>query len=202
MTRSFSDRRVAPEVVDELVDAARRAPSAGNTHALEFLVLEGPAQVGEYWEVTLPPSRRASFRWPGLLRAPVLVLLFVDPEAYPARYREPDKIRTGLGGGPEAWPVPYWWVDGGMAAMALLLAAEDHGLGALFFGLFEHEAAVRATFGVPEARRAVGAIALGHRSPEDRPSGSAARGRPSLDAVLHRVRWAGGGQARPVPPPG
>ena len=40
------------------------------------------------------------------------------------RYAEEDKARTGLGAGADAWAVPYWWVDGGMAAMTLLLAAE------------------------------------------------------------------------------
>ncbi len=191
MTRAFTDEPVAPELVDELVDVARRAPTAGNTRALELLVLEGADQVGQYWDVTLPPDRRAGFPWPDLLRAPVLVVPFVDPEAYTARYAEADKAGTGLGEGLDAWPVPFWWVDGGMAAMSLLLAAEDRGLGALFFGIFEHEDAVKQRFGVPPTRRAIGAIAVGHRAPGDRPSGSGRRGRPPLDAVVHRGRWAG-----------
>lgn len=188
MTRAFTPEPVDSATVEQLVDLARRAPSAGNTAGTEWLLLIGAEEVARYWDVTLPIDRRGGFPWPGLLDAPALVIPWVDPAAYVARYGEPDKARTGLGDGASAWPVPYWFVDGGAAVMALLLAAEDTGLGALFFGLFEHEDAVRERFGVPAGRRAVGVVALGHRAP-DRPSGSAARGRPPLDAVVHRARW-------------
>lgn len=188
MTRAFTDAPVATEVVDELLDEARRSPSAGNTAALEFLVLAGPESTAAYWDVTLPPSRREGFPWPDLVRAPVLVVPWTDPAAYAARYAEPDKVATGLGAGPDAWPVPYWFVDGGAAVMTLLLGAEARGLGALFFGLFDHEAAVAERFGVPPGRRALGTVALGHRAP-DRPSRSARRARPPLDSVVHRGRW-------------
>ena len=151
-------------------------------------MLEGRDQTAAYWEVTLAAERRDSFPWPGLLDAPVLLVLWVDPAAYVARYGEPDKAHTGLGVGVDAWPVPYWFVDGGAAAQTVLLAASDLGLGALLFGLFEHEDAVRTRFGVPDGRRAVGTIALGHRRAE-RSSQSANRRRPALDTVIHRGGW-------------
>ena len=101
-----------------------------------------------------PPRRpRSSFPWPQLLDAPVLVIPWVEPGAYVRRYSEADKVRTGLGEGPDAWSVPYWWVDGGAAAMTILFAAADAGLGALLFGLFEHEDDVRSEFGVPDGFR-------------------------------------------------
>jgi nitroreductase len=196
MTRDFLDRPLAPGTLDALLDLARRSPAAGNTAALAWLVLEGD-DAARYWDVTLPAPRRAAFPWPGLLRAPALVLPWVRPGAYVERYAEADKADTGLGVGGEAWPTPYWWVDGGMAAMVVLLAAEARGLGALFFGLFGHEAAVRHTFGVPEDRRAIGAIAVGHPAPEQRASGSSRRGRPPLPEVVHRGGWIGVGRAEP-----
>jgi nitroreductase len=78
-----------------------------------------------------------------------------------------------------------------MAVMSLLLAAEDAGLGALFFGLFEHESVVAAAFGVPADWRPLGAVALGYPVPpeEQRRSRSAARSRPPLAQVVHRGRW-------------
>lgn len=188
MTRAFTTRPVDPSLLDAMLDAARRAPSAGNTQALDFLVLADEA-VSQYWEVTLPPARRAAFPWPGLLQAPILVVPFVDPAAYPARYAEADKAHTGLGASADAWPTPYWWIDGGMAVMTVLLAAEDAGLGALFFGIFDHEDEVKHRFGVPADRRALGTIALGHPEPEQRPSTSAGRPRPALVDVVHRNRW-------------
>ena len=96
MTRAFRPDAVDPALVDRFIDAARRAPAAGNTAAAEFLVLEG-ADVARYWDVTLPAERRAGFPWPQLLLAPVLVLPFVEPDAYVRRYSEPDKSGTGLG---------------------------------------------------------------------------------------------------------
>lgn len=189
MVRAFTPDPVAPAVVDGLLDAARRAPSAGNSQAVRFLVLDTPAAVAGYWDLTLPASRRAGFGWPGLVVAPVLVVLLVDPSAYVARYAEPDKAATGLGADREAWSVPYWWVDGGAAVENLLLAVVDAGLGACFFGLFAHEGVVLRAHGVPDGWRAVGTVALGHPAP-DRPGRSAGRGRAPLDAVTRRGRWS------------
>ena len=188
MVRSFTPEPVAPAVVDEICGLAGRAPTAGNTAGVEFLVLEGDGTTA-YWDVTLPAGKRECFAWPGLLAAPVLVVVWVDPGAYVSRYREPDKTHTGLGDGEEAWPVPYWFVDGGAAVMTMLLAVRDRGLEAAFFGMFDHEEAVRQRFGVPAGRRGVGIVAMGHRSGDDRPSLSASRGRPDFSEVLHRSRW-------------
>ena len=135
MTRAYTAEPVDSVVVDEILDLARRGPSAGKTDSLQFLVLSG-ADVTRYWDTTLPVDTRSSFPWPQLLDAPVLVIPWVEPGAYVRRYREADKARTGLGDGQDAWSVPYWWVDGGAAAMTILLAAADADLGALLFGLF------------------------------------------------------------------
>lgn len=195
MVRAFAPRPVPPELVDRLLDLATRAPSAGNTRPWAFVVLEGD-ETRRLWDVTLPDERRARFRWRSLLDAPVVVVPLVEPGAYVRRYAEPDKEGTGLGAGTEAWPVPYWWVDGGMAVHGLLLAAVDAGLGALFFGLFEHERAVLDALGVPEGWRALGAVALGWPAP-DEPGRSVGRPRPPLDAVVHRGRWRRAGPRQP-----
>jgi nitroreductase len=189
MVRSFSPRPVDPEVLDTLLDLARRAPSAGNTRATAFVVLEGD-ETARLWDATLPAERRATFRWPGLLDAPVVIVPLVEPAAYPRRYAEDDKSATGLGAGPDAWPVPYWWVDGGMAVQTLLLGATDAGLGALFYGLFEHEQAALAALGVPDGWRALGAVALGHPADDPGPPGRSA-GRPAPPAAtrIHRGGW-------------
>ncbi len=170
-----------------MLAAASRAPSAGNTWALDLVVIRDPAR---YWDVTLPAGpRRAGFRWQGLLAAPVLVVPVVDPDAYPRRYAEADKAATGLGAGTEAWQVPYWWVDGGAAVMAMLLTATAEGLGSLLFGQFGHEAALRVALGIPDGRRALGTIALGWPDDSDPRSRSTARGRPSSSSYVHDGGW-------------
>jgi nitroreductase len=191
MVRAFTDEPVDDALVGELCDLARRAPSAGNSQGTSFLVLSGAEARTRYWDTTLPEPRRANFRWPGLVRAPVLVVVAAAPHAYLERYREPDKTASGLGAGTDAWPVPYWWVDAGAAIEHLLLGVTDAGLGACLFGLFDHERAVAEVFGVPEAVRLVATIALGHPDPDDSPGRSAGRPRRPLTEVVHRDRWGG-----------
>ncbi len=188
MVRAFAGKPVDPDLVDQLCDMARRAPSAGNSQGTAFLVLDQPESVGRYWDVTLAPHRRLTFRWPGLVDAPVLVLVAVRPGAYTDRYAEADKAATGLGEATDAWPVPYWWVDAGAAIEHLLLGAVDVGLGACLFGLFDHEAAVASAFAVPDGWRFVATVALGWPR-ADEPGRSAGRARRPLDEVLHRNNW-------------
>ncbi len=192
MVRSFDGQPVATEVLDRVLDAARRGPSAGFSQGLDLLVLVGREETQRYWELAFPdPATRTGFRWPGLFAAPVLIIPLVSAQAYLERYREADKERNATRsarGELDGWPVPYWWVDGGMAVMSALLAAVDEGLGALFFAL-EHPDAVFPAFGVPEDRRAVGTIALGHPAPADETGRSSARPRRPLDDVVHRGHW-------------
>jgi len=187
MVRNFTDDDVTEAAIDRILAAGRRAPSAGNTDGTELLLLQGDA-VARYWDTTLPAPRRERFRWPGLLRAPVLVVPCTRATAYVERYAEADKARPGLGDSIDEWPVPYWHIDTGMAVMAMLLAVVDEGLGALFFGIFEHEDAVRAAFAIPETHQPIGTIAIGHPAP-DEPGRSAGRPRRDPAAVIHRGRW-------------
>lgn len=188
MCRDFTTDQVDPGALSQILEAALGAPAAGNTHGLDLVVLQG-TDTARYWDVTLPADRRQSFRWPGLLRAPVLVVPYVDPGAYLRRYSERDKAGSRLGEGVHRWTVPYWFVDGGAAVMAMLAVAEVLGLGALLFGQFEREPAVREALGVPEQRRAVGTVAIGHRSPQQVRASSAGRGRPDMADHVHDGSW-------------
>jgi nitroreductase len=190
MVRSFSGAMPSPQVRESLFELARRAPTAGNSQGWDAVVLEGPEQTARFWEATTTePWRERSPRWPGLRRAPVIVALFSDPGAYVRRYREPDKEASGLGSGPDAWPVPYWDTDAAMAVMILLLAAVDAGLGACFLGNFRGEDELRAVLGVPPDRRYLGAVLLGEPGGDDPPSPSSSRPRRSSPEVFHRGSW-------------
>jgi nitroreductase len=200
MVRAFRPDPIAPDVVARLLDTARRAPSAGNTQGTELLVLEGREQTARFWDASLPRAKRNGFAFPHLLEAPVIVLPFADRRAYLDRYGEPDKARTGLADA-DRWPVPYWLVDTSFVAMTLMLAVENEGLGALFFGVFHNLTDVLATFAVPHGYELVGAIAIGH--PLDdvaaRPGRSAGRGRRPLDEMVHRGHWLASGSMVPQP---
>jgi nitroreductase len=194
MTRAFDPRPIPAEVVEEMVDLAARAPSAGKTQGWHLVVLSG-ADTEVFWDTTLPRVRRQSFRWQHLLAAPVIALPLADAQAYTERYAEPDKVATGLGSGKEAWPVPYWTIDTSMAVMTLLLAAEDRGLGALFFGVFRGERELRQSLGIPAGLELLGAIALGYPLADDQgaraPSAgrSASRRRRQPSDIIHVGRW-------------
>lgn len=190
MVRAFRDEAVPPGVLDCILDVATRSPSAGNSGGWHLVVLEGPEQTGAFWEATTTPDWRIrSRRWEGLARAPVVVALFTSPDAYLERYAEDDKRASGLGAGEGAWPVPYWFVDAGMASMALLLAVTDADLGACFLGNFRGESTLASSLGVPAGWRYAGAVVIGHAADDDAPSASLSRGRRQRDVVVHRGRW-------------
>ena len=184
MTRAFRRQALDPTAVERIVAAGMRAPSAGNSQGLDLLVVEDPPR---YWDATFPASRREGFRFPKLFDAPLLIVLWAEPAAYVARYAAPDKVTSRLGSDAAAWPVPYWHVDAGMAAMLIQLAAIDEGYGTLFFGVFDRAAELRAAFGVPGDRIPVGTIAVGQPEPDDTPGRSA--GRPRRSDAIHRGVW-------------
>ncbi len=186
MVRNFGSRAVPPELLDRLLDQARRAPSAGFTQGFAFLVLEGPEQTGRFWDSTFPSGERTGFRWPGLFQAPVIVLPCSSKGAYIERYAEPDK--GWVDRDEDRWPVPYWDIDCGFATMTLLLGAVDAGLGALFFGIFSGLPELRSTFGIPDDHSPIGAVALGWPT-EDEPSPSLQRGRRDWGDTVHRGEW-------------
>jgi nitroreductase len=192
MTRDFLSDPVPDGVLEYLVDLASRSPSAGKTQGWHLLVLRG-IETAKFWDLSLPDERRSGFRWPGLLKAPVIALMLADPGAYVERYSEPDKARTGLGESVDAWPTPYWTVDGSMAMMTLLLAAEEQGLGALLFGVFTAESEIRDVLGIPAELQILGAIALGHRAgspgPGPGPGRSASRPRRPPREIIHFGHW-------------
>jgi len=197
MTRRYSGEPVPAEVLDRVLGVALRAPSAGFSQGVDLLVLEGPAQTWQFFEMTSDPEFLAGPRaLRGLVRAPVIVLPIGDPNVYVARYGEPDKARSSLAGLPaEDWTVPYWLVDSSFTVMLLLLAATDEGLGALFFRLHRDPGPLLSALGVPEGKQVIGAVALGYEASSasagtSGPAGSpGSRARRPIGDVVHRGRW-------------
>jgi len=188
MVRSFDDRPVDAGVLDRILDAGRRAPSAGYSQGTEFLVLNGSDETQRYWALTLGDEVDDDAWATRIRRAPTLVLVLSNKDAYLERYAEADK--GAIPPEEQTWWVPYWDVDAGMAAMLMLLAAVDEGLGALFFGIDGPWEPVRDALRIPPAYRCVGLVALGHPSPDDAPSGSSTtRARRPRSEIVHRGSW-------------
>jgi len=188
MVRRFDQRPVPRELIDRLLDTGRRGPSAGFSQGLEFLVLDTPETVSAFWEITRDPV----FGWyleDVAVGPTVLVLPLPDASRYVERYSQPDKIAFGMDRA-ENWPVPFWDVDAAMAAMLVLLAAVDEGLGGWYFGITHGERELLDRFGVPRHLRPIGIIGLGYRAEDEGPSGSATtRRRRPLEEQIHRNGW-------------
>jgi len=185
MVRSYADRPVEAAVLDRVVATALRGPSAGFTQGTSLLVLAGPSEVAGFWAATSEPD--ASSRWlDGMRGAPAVVVVWADEGAYRDRYAETDKSAADQG-----FDVPWWHVDAGMAALLLLQACVDEGLGACFFGVPGRSwGALRAAYDVPVGLVPTGAVTVGHAADGAGASGSPTRrARRDADELVHRGRW-------------
>lgn len=185
MVRNYRPDPVDDAVVRRIVEAGRRAPSAGFSQGQYFIVitdedsrkaLAAIAGESEYVAMGLDP-------W--ISSAPVHIAVCTREADYHERYREPDKLN---GDGSEIdWPIPYWWIDAGTSLMLLLLAAVDEGLAAGFFGVHRLEG-LSELLGVPADVIPIGIVTVGHPAPDHR-SRSLERGWKPLDDVAYARRW-------------
>ncbi|HVY09901.1 MAG TPA: nitroreductase family protein [Mycobacteriales bacterium] len=190
MVRHYDDRPLDPEVVERVVAAGLRAPSAGFSQGYAVLLLTDADDRRRFWSATETPQETAS--WPpetraGVMRAPALAVALSCKRAYLDRYARDDKGWTDRDEG--RWPVPFWHVDTGMVALLMLLKAVDEGLGALFIGMAPAVIpAFRAEFGVPDDHDVVGVVCFGHEA-VDAPRRDLRGKRLAAEQIVHRGRW-------------
>ena len=160
MVRRFTGEPVAQQSLDRILANAVKGPSAGFSQGQAFLVLTG-LDLAEFWKVTGEPDSQTAEN------APLIIVPLSCKRVYLDRYALPDKGWTDRD---EArWPVPFWHIDTGMAALLILQTAVDEGLGAVYFGIVpEAVGAFRDRFGVPADYEPIGAIAIGHDAEEQR----------------------------------
>jgi len=126
--RHFADRPVEKEKLDYCLEAARLAPSAGNSQPWRFVVFDDPQRKAELGKVVFSGAYKASERF---AEAPVLVALLAKPN-----------FMTGLVGSAIqgiAWHI----LDCGIAGEHFALAAAEQGLGTCWIGWYEPRALVR-----------------------------------------------------------
>jgi nitroreductase len=199
MVRGYDpDRPVPAEVIDKIVRHGLRAPSAGFSQGWGFLVLTEPADRDRYWSSTTEGDlgeAQADTAWRGewlnrMRTAPVLIVCLANKSVYLNRYAEPDKGWTDRD--EKHWPVPYWDIDTGFAALLMHLTAVDMDLGSCFFGLpATHVQNFKDAFGVPAEFNPIGTLSVGYRTADDKRSPSLKRGHRPVAEVVHHGRWAG-----------
>lgn len=146
--RKFRPDPVPQAKVDQMLEAARLAPSWANGQCWTFLVVTDPkvkhalAEAGNEW----------------IADAPAIIIACADPR------------QSGAKGDQH-----YYLLDIGIAMEHLVLAAAEQGLGTCWIGWFDEKKA-RKALGVPEAIRVVASTPLGYpdEEPEPRPRKSVA----------------------------
>jgi nitroreductase len=186
VVRSFDGTPVDAAWLGSLCADALRAPTAGNAAGVRLSVVAAE-RVGDLLAAATDGEwRERSRRYPVLARAGAAVVVTARVDDYLARYREPDKAASGLGDDPDAWPVPYWYVDAAMALMAVLLMLEEAGLAAAIWGNFRHGERVLDLVGARD-EALVATVLVGRPDGRDARSASLERDVPARSARVRRV---------------
>lgn len=164
MVRAFQDRPVEEEKIQTLLRHAHRAPSAGFTQPQEYVVVRDP-------EVRQALGRAALSQM-FVAQAPVVIVVCADTRRSARRYGQRGESF-------------YSVIDGAFAAMIILLAAVNEGLGCAFVGAFDDDEVSRV-LGLPAHVRPIGILPVGY--PDDRPRKFK---RIPLESIVHRERWTG-----------
>jgi nitroreductase len=171
--RKFSDRPVEAEKLDQVLEAARLAPSWANMQCWRFVVVTDPRlkeRISElsYVEAFFAPRGYGSNpAQAALAEAPVVIVACADP------------TKSGDLRGQQ-----YYLTDVGIAAQNLMLAAHALGLGTVFVGVFDEEN-IGELLNIPPEIRIVGLFPLGY------PAGEAKAGPPRkpLAEIVHNETW-------------
>ena len=190
MVRAYEQRPAPREVLERIVGTIRRAPSAGFSQGQRLIVVTDPELRSNVAEAAGEDYYVGQGFAPWISGAAALVVVCTREEDYHDRYRQPDKLDEGE---EIEWPVPYWHVDAGAAAMLVLLAAVDEGLAAGVFGVpAERMERVRELLGLPDDIAIVEVITLGYPAEDtasDRLSSRGTRPRRPLDELVRWERW-------------
>lgn len=143
--RNFVDKEVSKDLILELLEAARFAPSAGNCQPWHFYVVKNKELLARLGE------RAYDREW--FTKAPLAIVVCVDIPEAERRYKERGRNL-------------YCYQDTAAAIQNILLSAKALGLGSCWIGAFDEEALVDI-LELDETTRPVAIIALGY--PADGP---------------------------------
>jgi nitroreductase len=163
MARALTDEPIERAQLEEVLKAARRAPSAGNRRLHRFVAVQDP--------LTLRLLRMVS---PGMFQRPVaLVVVCIDGARAESFGMRP--TAKGL------------YVDVGTATQTMLLAAHSLGLGAGVVTSFS-QAAVSAVLNLPDGLSPEMFICLGHAAAVQ-PAGMRPRGEVTWQTLTQWERF-------------
>jgi nitroreductase len=159
--REYTDQQIADEDLRRILEAGRRAPSAGNGQPWNFVVVRDRDQLTELAKAWERGGRH-------IARSAATIALVAEE---PGDARGRDLLMYDLG----------------QATANMMLAATDLGIGSGHSSVADQEQA-RKVLGFPDGHIAVYLIGLGH--PADRPLRPLVKvNRRPFDEVVHWDRW-------------
>jgi nitroreductase len=161
--RSFVERPVEPEKLQAILEAASRAPSAGNLQGYEIYAIRSCA--------TINLLARAAAGQEFLARAPLALVFCAHPERSAAKYGQRGAAL-------------YCIQDATIACAYAQLAATALGLGSVWVGAFD-DAAVRRALGACKELLPVAILPIGYAG--ERPEKTTRR---PLGELVHEVEDA------------
>ncbi|MHB8614019.1 MAG: nitroreductase family protein [Candidatus Dormibacteraceae bacterium] len=177
VTRSFTKAPVSDEDVRLLLEAARWAPSSGNRYINKLLVVRDSSTI-----------RLVKAFCPGILGTPTLmVAICTDAHKAAAEQVQLDRDRSV-------------WIDVGMIAMNVMIAAHALGLGSCPATSFSRSA-VSAGFELPEWLTPDFIVQIGHPAAEARATRSGVRSRLSVDELTYWERYEDRAPVKTIDPP-
>jgi len=138
--RRYRPDPVPEDLLDQVLEAGRWAPSAVNSQPWEFVVVRDPQVKQALYDL----AGVAGLKWPHLLSAPVVIVLAAR------------KL------------TPYSRDDCLLAAQNMMLCATDLGLGTCYIGGFA-EAKIRTLLSIPEGHILPGMLTLGYTEQDPSP---------------------------------
>ena len=182
MVRNYQERVVEESKLQRILEVAQRGPSAGHAQGTSLVVVESAGTRQAIAQLAREENWVAKGYEPWLSRAPVHLILCVEPEEYHRRYAESDKQQAISS---RQWPVPYWFVDGGCSLMLILLSAVEQGLAAGFQGA-QNLPGLAQLLKIPPQVLPLGVVTLGYAA-NPRPGSSIQRKR--RQQRVHREVW-------------
>jgi nitroreductase len=160
--RKYKETPVEWEKIEQVLNAARLAPSWKNQQCWRFLVLTDPTRRASLLAAFTDenPGKKA------IAMAPAIVVVCADP------------VESGVENG-----IEYFIADTAIAFEHLCLAAHELGLGTCWMGMFD-EGVVKAALDIPAEIRIVGITPLGYPDQEPRP-----RPRKELGEIAYHDSW-------------
>lgn len=149
--RRFTDQPIPDELLNQVLEAVRWAPSWANTQSWEIIVVKDKANIEKIAQ-QVPESNPA---YKGLLQAPVLIVICAKLGL--AGYKKSEQI-TEKG--------DWYMFDAGIASQNLCLAAHALGLGTVHVGTIPDHQALDALLGLPEDIKSIEIIPIGYPAKE------------------------------------